>query len=129
MMSILRILGFGRRQQTPLIRQISVDEANALASKAEITLIDVRQPDEWTDTGIPKGSSGVPLQAPDFEAQILALLAGDKSASVAFTCKSGGRSAQAADKALASGFTTVSNVEGGFLAWKEANLPIESYSA
>jgi len=124
-MSLLSIFGFGRKSTRTVIKQISVHQAHDLTSTGALTLIDVRKPGEWNETGRPKGSHGITLQGPDFEMKILQIISNDKTQPLAFTCHTGGRSSMAADKAKAAGFTDISNVEGGFLAWARAALPID----
>ena len=124
-MSILRFLGLGGKKHRTEIKQITVVTAHERAKNGATTLIDVRRLEEWNDTGRPQGSYGVTLQDEDFETKVLALLGGDKTRSVAFSCKTGGRSSQAAQKACDAGLSDISNVEGGFFAWEEAGLPID----
>ena len=45
--------------------------------------------------------------------------------SFVFYCASGGRSALAADTAQSMGLRQVSDLGGGFKAWREANRPVE----
>ncbi len=124
-MSIFRLFTGRGSKKRAAIKTITVEEAQHLISSGAITLIDVRQHDEWNDGGRPQGSHGVTLQDPDFEAKVLAVLGGDYAKPVAFSCKTGGRSSQAAEKAKDAGHLDISNVEGGFLAWVEAGLPID----
>ncbi len=98
------------------------------------TLIDVREPAEWSDTGMPGDARGVPISSPDFIKRVLAELGGDKSKPVAVICKSGSRSARAADQLAAAGFTHVTNVGDGMVGrpdvgqgWVASNLPVRPY--
>lgn len=124
-MSFLRIMGLGDSKTQTVIKQINAVQASELASNGAMTLIDVRTLDEWNSTGRPQGCHGVTLQDPEFPAKVLAILDRDKSKPVAFTCKTGGRSSEAANKAKAAGHQDISNVEGGFPAWEKAALPID----
>ncbi|RMB08612.1 rhodanese-like domain-containing protein [Eilatimonas milleporae] len=123
-MSLKRLFGLGRKKSATHIKRITVYEAHDLCAKGAITLIDVRGPDEWAKTGRPVDSHGVTLQDPDFLIAALAAAGGDKDRPVAFSCLSGKRSLQAAEKALAAGHTDIFNVEGGLLAWADARLPL-----
>jgi rhodanese-related sulfurtransferase len=40
-------------------------------------------------------------------------------------CRSGGRSARAAEELARRGFRHLYNLRGGMLAWNEARLPVE----
>ena len=124
-MSIFRLFGLGAKKRRTEIKQMTVHAAHEGEKSGAIALIDVRKPEEWNETGRPQGSHGVTLQDQDFDAKVLALLDNDKSKPVAFSCRTGGRSSQAAEKARDAGHVDVSNVEGGFLAWQEAGLPID----
>ena len=108
-----------------MIKKISVSDAHAKYSDGETILIDVRQPDEWADGGRPEGAIGLTLQDPDFLAKLDQIVDGNKDKPVAFNCKGGGRSMKASELAVASGFTNISNVEGGFMSWVENKLPTD----
>ena len=124
-MSLKHLFGLGRKNPETHVKQITVHEAHDLCAKGAVTLIDVRRPDEWAKTGRPLDSHGVTLQDPDFLDAALAAAGDDKDRPVAFSCLSGKRSQQAAEKALAAGHTDIFNVEGGFMAWAEAGLPLD----
>lgn len=124
-MSFLSKLSLGKQSPQTSIRDISVSDAHEGVLAGRFVLIDVRKLDEWSNTGRPQGSHGVTLQDGDFLSQVLAIMNQDKAAAIAFSCKTGGRSSMAADKARDAGHTNISNVKGGFLAWAEAGLPIE----
>lgn len=124
-MTILNMLGLGKSKAESLIEQLTVDNAHELRLAGRITLIDVRKPEEWNEAGRPQGSHGITLQDDDFNAMVRTVMREDLAAPVAFTCKTGGRSSMAAEKAIAAGHTDVSNVKGGFQAWEEAGLPVE----
>lgn len=53
------------------------------------------------------------------------LKSADRQQEYVFVCRSGKRSAQATQEALAAGFKHVHNMAGGMLRWKELNLPVE----
>ena len=123
-MSFLRLLGLGKKPET-VIKQISVDEAHQQVKDGAVVLSDVRRPEEWEEAGRPQGSYGVTLQDPEFLEKTLALLGGDYAKPVAVSCRSGGRSSQAAERLKAAGHKDIANVAGGFLAWQDAELPID----
>ena len=98
-------------------RDVQPHAAEALA-RAGARLVDVREADELRTDGRIPGAVHVPLgelgqRAPE--------LAGDR---VLVVCRSGARSAMAADALRASGFDAY-NVDGGILAWERAGLPVE----
>lgn len=85
---------------------------------ANVQLIDVREPDEFAEVHA-RGAKNVPLsQLPDLTGEI------NDDQEIYVICRSGGRSAQAAQY-LERYFDRddIVNVEGGTIAWVEAELP------
>ncbi len=76
------------------------------------TILDVRTPEE-TAEGIIENAVEMDINGPDFSEQIKTL---DKSVPVCVYCRSGGRSARAADMLTQLGYT-VYNLDGGFIGW------------
>jgi rhodanese-related sulfurtransferase len=114
--------------QTPL-RTVSSEAF--VSSKDKATLIDVREPAEWAETGVPQGAATISISRKDFVDAVLAKVGGDKSAPVALICRSGNRSAKASEALTTAGFTNVTNVGDGMLGresvgkgWLAAMLPI-----
>lgn len=110
----------------PAIPQIDPAEANARLRKKLLVLVDVRTESEWQD-GVPKGAHTVTLGDPRMVDTIYGFLKEDASAPVAVICRSGMRSGRAAKLLAGAGFTNVSNVRGGMMAWTRANLPVKPY--
>lgn len=80
-----------------------------------VTIIDVRTPEEFSEGHI-NGARNIDFHSPDFEKQVEAL---DKNGSVLVYCQAGGRSAQAADHLMKTGFVQVYDLRGGFEAYQE----------
>ncbi len=99
-------------------------DAFPLVRAGTLTLIDVRRPEEWNETGRPAKSRGVMLQDPDFVAKVDAIL-GSKSEPVAVSCRSGARSAKAAGILASAGFSDISDIKGGFSAWRDQGMPVD----
>lgn len=90
--------------------------SDELASGAPV--FDVRQPDEYEEAHVP-GARLVPLdEVPDRVGEF------PTDRPVYVICKSGGRSAKAAEHLRARGVDAV-NVTGGTMAWIEAGEPVE----
>lgn len=82
-------------------------------------IIDVRRENEWSDElGHIAGITLCTLQT-DFKKYVTQL---DPNKTYLFICRSGGRSAKAAQMAMAHGVANVFNLEGGMLAWRDKGL-------
>jgi len=106
------------------LSSVDVNQGAALQSRGAL-LLDVREPDEYAQGHAP-GSTLIPLGQLE---QRLNGIAGYKDKPVAVICHSGRRSAQAAKLLDKAGFSAVSNVEGGMLAWQKAGLPVVTGAA
>lgn len=100
------------------MKTIRVQELKAALDNNEaLVLVDVREPSETQVSTLPKAVT-IPL------GQILTGLADQlndlpKDTRLVMQCRSGGRSGQATLFLESQGFTNVSNLEGGILAWKD----------
>lgn len=74
-------------------------------------LVDVREPNEVAEGTIP-GAINIPLGTlPDRVGDF------DKNVPILLLCRSGGRSGKAAEYLVGLGFSSVTNLEGGMLAY------------
>ena len=80
-------------------------------------LIDVRERDEW-DAGHIQGATLIPLS--DLNQGLTPDLPKDRE--IIIYCKSGMRSQQALHIMRAQGFTNLTNMTGGYLAWQQLDL-------
>lgn len=110
-----------KNEQEPFFR-ITVDEAKQKLESGEAVMVDVREPDEYVEVHA-KGVRLVPVNTVINEVDQIRDFAGDKE--VLFICKSGQRSALAAEFATAGGLNDreLYNVEGGTEAWVQAGYP------
>lgn len=102
--------------------RISEIDTNAAADKLSaggVSLLDVREPDEYDQGAIP-GALHIPRG--HLEAQVEAKLS-DKNQPVVVYCAGGVRSAFAADTLQALGYTNVLSMAGGFGKWKDEGRP------
>ena len=110
-------------------------EAAAMAGAHSVTLVDIRTPGEWADTGIPSGARTVSWGQPDFMQRMLDLVAGDRDAPLVLICRTGNRSARAVAALREGGFTQVRHVAEGMAGgpngpgWLTRGLPVESWTA
>lgn len=92
------------------------------AAAGEVLLVDVREDEEW-DAGRAPDAVHVPLATVADRLDEITEQADGRP--VAFICRSGNRSAQAAQIAVDGGVQDVINVGGGMGAWASAGLPVE----
>ena len=85
-------------------------------------LLDVREPEEFADVHA-GGAQLMPLSTFGEQYQNL-----DQDREIVVICRSGARSARAAQFLLDHGYNAV-NLAGGTLAWEEGGLPVERNSA
>ena len=113
---------FGRESSAVVAVEVpTVDVKQAFArSKRGAKLVDVRSAQEFAHSGHSTGARSVPPQ----------LIKKDKTGlgrddELLVICLSGHRSPRQADKLAGMGFTNVTNVHGGLMAWKKAGLPVK----
>lgn len=102
--------------------EVSVDVVkDAMESKAPVTLVDVRNPDEYTEGHI-KNSLLLPLP------ELLGLVSKlpDTSKTLYVYCRRGIRGARAVAELKRVGYTDVHNMTGGIEAWTEKGYFIEN---
>ncbi len=112
------------------------DEENMLTESGELVLIDVRSPQEWRQTGVPKGARRVTIHDPGglkgFLKAMAAAVDGDLKKPVALICARGNRSTVAQRVLGEAGFTRVFNIREGFTGgsygpgWVKRGLPVEA---
>jgi sulfur-carrier protein adenylyltransferase/sulfurtransferase len=101
------------------IREVSVEDARAQAEKGAV-LVDVREPDEWSNGHIP-GAIYIPR---GFLELRIEEKVPDKSKDVIVYCAGGTRSAFGAKSLQELGYKNVTSMAGGFGKWKETGFPI-----
>lgn len=105
------------------VAQISPAEAAQRVANGTAVLVDVREPNEWADTGV--AESAVLLPMSDFNGekkQWQPFLEKNRGKELILYCRSGNRSGQVARKLAAAG-QPVANA-GAFKDWKAAGLPV-----
>lgn len=109
---------------------LTVQEAHAKAIAGEITLVDIRRPDEWAATGSGEGAQRLDLRRDDFTDAMATLVGGDLNAPIALICARGVRSARESNRLQEAGFTNIIDVPEGMLGsragpgWLGAGLPV-----
>lgn len=102
--------------------RVSVAEAKQKLDAGEAVMIDVREPNEYVEVHA-KGVRLIPVNTVISEGKQIRDFASGKE--VMFICRSGQRSALAAEFATAAGISDIPlyNVEGGTQDWVKAGYP------
>lgn len=95
------------------MKEVTVQELKSMIdNNVEFQLIDVREPFEYEVSNL--NGLNIPLAGVVLESEKVS-----KDIPVVIQCRSGKRSAQAVMLLEQQGFTNLSNLQGGILAWKE----------
>jgi len=124
----------------PLLAQaagevLSAPEAQAAALAGQLTIIDIRTPPEWRQTGVAQGASLIDMRHPQgaqgFLNEVLQRVGGDRAAPIGLICRTGNRTTQVQKFLEAQGFTRVYNIKEGMAGsaagpgWLRRGLPVE----
>jgi rhodanese-related sulfurtransferase len=109
----------GTQEQLPMNMTVN-DLATRLNRGDDLLVLDVRSPEEFTQDGHVAGATLIPL--PDLAMRLKEV---PTNRPIACFCRSGNRSQVAADLLRKNGYANVTNVLGGIISWREANLPTE----
>lgn len=118
------------------IPTMAAPAAHAKATAGELLLVDVRTPDEWKSTGVPKSAHAITMhQKPeDFLAQLRAATGGNPNKTVAIICRTGNRTSALAEPLTRAGFPNVVNVIEGVVGgprgtgWMKRGLPMRPWT-
>lgn len=99
------------------VAEVSVQQANGMSQQGAL-LLDVREESEYAALHAPQAKL-IPLG--DVSSRLKEIDA-YKEKPVVVVCRSGRRSAKAVAILKEAGFTQVSNVQGGMIAWEQAGL-------
>lgn len=116
---LLAMLGLNSACSQQAFVNADVDAFSQLISEDSVQLIDVRTAQEYAEGHI-AGAANVDVKNNDFVAEASAQLC--KERPVAVYCRSGRRSAHAANLLATEGFN-VTNLSGGILAWEKRQMP------
>jgi phage shock protein E len=104
----------------PAFGLVSPQEALALSSDPDVTVIDVRTPEEFAEGHI-EGADMIDFYADTFGDDMAAL---DPDGTYLLYCRSGNRSGQAATMMQQLGFEQVYDMQGGVVAYGGQDLPL-----
>ncbi len=102
-------------------RLVAPEEVAADVAAGRVVLVDVREEREWA-AGRASGALHVPLA--ELPGRLEELDRRRDGRPLAFVCRTGRRSAQAARLAVEAGLDDVLDVRGGMGAWARAGLPL-----
>jgi molybdopterin/thiamine biosynthesis adenylyltransferase/rhodanese-related sulfurtransferase len=103
-------------------KQISLEDLKRrLEAREKLTLVDVREKDEWRGGYIP-GAMSIPRGFLEMQAE---QKLPDKNATIVAYCAGGPRSAMAAATLQGLGYTSVETANPGFVRWKDLGYPVE----
>jgi rhodanese-related sulfurtransferase len=115
--------------------EISAADTYALLQDGDITLIDIRRPEEWRQTGVAQGAKRINMIHPKglqgFAQEVYNAVGGDLDAPIALICRTGSRTSRVQPILKEIGFTNVRHVPEGTLGnrqkkgWIDQGLPIE----
>lgn len=106
-------------QKAPVVENVykiidKVEAKNLIAQKSDLTVIDIRTPEEYASGHIENAINIDFYQ--DFQAYITTL---DKTKPYLIYCRTGGRSAQAMEIFKQSRFKAIYEIQRGYTAWSE----------
>ncbi|MBK1717123.1 rhodanese-like domain-containing protein [Thiocystis violacea] len=114
---------------------LTPEAALAKAQAGEITLVDIRTPGEWRQTGVAPMARRIDMRNPKdpsgFADRVLKEVGGDKSAPIALICRTGNRSGYLQQELRSLGFTNIHNVPEGMAGskagpgWIRRGLPVQ----
>lgn len=103
------------------VKHTDAKGAAQLVTKAEVVVLDVRTPGEFSSGHIP-GATNIDFRSDDFAKKLGEL---DKGKCYLIHCASGGRSTAALPQLSKAGLTNVVHLDGGFKAWQAAGNTVQ----
>ena len=114
---------------------LSAPEVRSLVSMGKILFVDIRNPNEWMQTGLAEGAIGLTPRDMSFVDELLQIVEGNKSRPIALICATGNRSSQLQQFLTDQGFDTVCDVSEGMHGnrtsgpgWILRGLPVIPYT-
>ncbi|MDP2253990.1 MAG: rhodanese-like domain-containing protein [Thiobacillus sp.] len=114
---------------------LAAPDAHAQVRAGALTLIDIRRPDEWRQTGVAEDALRINMAHPQgmsgFVRQMTAEVGGDRNAPIGLICRTGNRSAHMQQALREAGFTQVFNIKEGMAGsaagpgWIKRGLPVQ----
>lgn len=109
---------------------MTAEQARSAALSGEITLVDIRTPQEWSETGVPDVAHVLNMHSDGFASRLLALYEAHPDRPLAVICATGARSTYVTTALEQRGLTRLLNVREGMLGskhgpgWLSRSLPV-----
>jgi rhodanese-related sulfurtransferase len=113
---------------------LGAPEALELAKTGKLTIVDIRRPEEWRQTGVAEGALRLDMRQPGgaqgFAQALLTRVGGDRNAPIGLICRTGNRTTQVQQALQELGFTQVYNIKEGMAGsgagpgWIRRGLPV-----
>lgn len=117
---------------------LTAEQAQSLHAAGQIVLVDIRQPEEWRQTGVAEGAVRISMAHPEggqgFLRDVLTAVDGNTDAPLVLICRTGNRTSQVVPALQQWGFTQVYHIPEGMLGsghgpgWIRTGLPVEDCS-
>ena len=111
------------------VENLTVEEVATELATGEVTLIDIREPEERATTGVIPGAVHAPRGMLEFYADPTSPYHRpefETDRRIVLYCASGGRSALATDMLQQLGYACPAHLDGGFKAWSAAGQPVQA---
>ncbi len=107
-----------------------------IVERGEVVLVDIRQPEEWAQTGMARNAIGISMVHPDgqqgFLRDLVTASGGRLDAPIVLICRTGNRTSQVRQALESIGFTNVSHIPEGMIGsragpgWIASDLPVDA---
>lgn len=115
---------------------LAAPDAYAQAQAGKLTLIDIRRPEAWRQTGVAKNALRInmahPQGAAGFVGQVAVEVGGDRNSPIGLICRTRNRTTQMQQALRKAGFTQVYNIKEGMAGssagagWIARGLSVEA---
>lgn len=109
---------------------MTAEAARKAALAGELTLVDIRRPDEWAVTGVADVAHAMDMTEPGFAKRLVELYEAHPDRPMALICATGGRSGYVATALEQRGMTRIIDVGEGMMGsqqgpgWLSRKLPV-----
>ncbi|MEC6815520.1 rhodanese-like domain-containing protein [Photobacterium toruni] len=118
---VIALISMMVKEKNAKYKTIGINEATALVNNEEGVFLDIRNRDEFRKGHIVGSVHILPSQ---IQRQNTPELEKHKAAPIIVVCKTGQTAQETANQLSKDGFTNVSVLKDGLIAWNEANLPL-----